>query len=145
MAAERFIDTNILIYGYDRDAGSKRDVALPLIEEGWEQPGRNVISVQVLQEFYVNFLRLGQSHSETVKIIEDLIAWPVIDNSLKRFGHGLVLKERFQISLWDAMIIAAAQACGARVLLTEDLNHGQDYDGVKAINPFFGGRIKDYE
>ena len=136
MHVERFIDTNILIYGYDRDAGSKRDIALLLIEEGWKYPGRNVISVQVLQKFYVNFTRLGQPHNETVKVIEDLMVWPVIDNSVERFGHGLVLKERFQISLWDAMIVAAAQACGARELLTEDLNHGQDYDGVKATNPF---------
>jgi predicted nucleic acid-binding protein len=136
MPAERFIDTNILLYGYDCDAGSKRDIALPLIEEGWKQPGRNVVSVQVLQEFYVNFLRLGQAHEEAVRVIEDLTSWPVIDNSLERFGHGLILKERFQVSLWDAMILAAAQASGARELLTEDLNPGQDYDGVRAVNPF---------
>jgi predicted nucleic acid-binding protein len=136
MPAERFIDTNILLYGYDCDAGVKRDMALPLIEEGWKHPGRNAVSVQVLQEFYVNFLRLGQDHKEAVRIIEDLMTWPVIDNSLERFGHGLVLKQQFQVSLWDAMILAAAQASGARELITEDLNPGQDYGGVVAVNPF---------
>ena len=79
---------------------------------------------------------LGQGHEEAVRIIEDLMAWPVIDNSLERFGHGLVLKQQFQISLWDAMILAAAQASGARELITEDLNSGQDYGGVVAVNPF---------
>ena len=64
------------------------------------------------------------------------MSWPVIDNSLERFGHGLILKERFQVSLWDAMILAAAQASGARELLTEDLNAGQDYGGVRVVNPF---------
>lgn len=136
MPAERFIDTNILLYGYDCDAGVKRDLALPLIEEGWKHPGRNAVSVQVLQEFYVNFLRLGQDHEEAVRVIEDLMVWPVIDNSLERFGHGLALKQQFQVSLWDAMILAAAQASGARELITEDLNPGQDYGGVVAINPF---------
>ena len=136
MPAERFIDTNILLYAYDRDAGSKRERALPLIEDGWKKPGSNAVSVQVLQEFYVNFLRLGQTHKLALQIIEDLTEWTVMDNTLERFGHGLALKERYQVSLWDAMILAAAQASGARELITEDLSSGQDYGDLKVINPF---------
>lgn len=136
MAADWFIDTNILLYGYNLQAGRKREIAMDLIEEGWRRPGCAAISVQVLQEFYVNFTRLGQTHRAALKVIEDLSLWPVIDNTLERFGVGVVLCERFQISLWDAMIVSAARASGARKLLTEDLNHNQDYGGIVAVNPF---------
>jgi predicted nucleic acid-binding protein len=90
----------------------------------------------VLQEFYVNFVRVGRSHREALQIIQDLTKWPVVDNSLERLGQGLALKERHQVSLWDAMIIVAAQASGARELITEDLNAGQNYEGVIVVNPF---------
>jgi predicted nucleic acid-binding protein len=136
MFVDRFLDTNILLCGYDLDAGPKREVATSLIADGWRHLGRTAVSVQVLQEFYVNLVRLGQSHRQSRLIIEDLSKWPVIDNTLEGFGHGLALCGRFKLSLWDAMILAAAKASGARELLTEDLNHGQDYDGVLVLNPF---------
>jgi predicted nucleic acid-binding protein len=136
MHAERFLDTNILLYGYDTNGGEKRDVAMGWIEEGWRRPGSTAISVQVLQEFYVNFVRLGQSHEEARILVEDLSCWPVVENTLECFGLGLVYRERFQISLWDAMILAAAKTSGAATLCTEDLNDGQIYDGVRVVNPF---------
>lgn len=136
MPVERFIDTNILLYGYDLAAGRKREIALTIIEEGWTRPGCMAISVQVLQEFYVNFIRSGQTHEATCQVIEDLSQWPVVDNSLERFGQGLEICRRFQISLWDGMILSAAKFSGANILLTEDLNHGQDYEGIQVINPF---------
>lgn len=136
MSAERFIDTNILLYGYDLDAGSKRTIAVALLEEGWRYPGRNGISVQVLQEFYVNFLRLGRTHEEACQVIEDLSQWPVIDNTQELLGYGLTLAKRFQISIWDAMVLSTAKASGVKELYSEDLNPGQDYDGVRVVNPF---------
>jgi predicted nucleic acid-binding protein len=140
MPAERFLDTNILLYGYDLDAPEKRRVARSLIEQAWLQPGRTAISVQVLQEFHVNFVRRGHSAEEAAQLIADFSIWPVIDNTLAVFRVGLSLQARWQFSLWDAMILAAAQASGARELLTEDLNHGQDYGGVRVVNPFREGR-----
>lgn len=136
MPAERFLDTNILLYGYDLDALDKRSVAQSLLEEAWLKPGKTAISVQVLQEFYVNFVRAGHATSEAVTLIEDFSRWPVIDNSLALLRQGLALQSRWQLSHWDAMILAAAQSSGARELLTEDLNHGQDYGRVRVINPF---------
>lgn len=136
MNAERFIDTNILLYGYDLDAGNKRAVASSLIEEGWKSPGKTAISVQVLQEFQVNFTRKGFPYSEVNLIIEDLCRWPVINNTLPIFRHGLSLQQRWQLSLWDSMILAAAHASGAHQLITEDLQHGQNFDGIQTINPF---------
>ena len=136
MPAERFLDTNILLYGYDLDAPEKRHVAQSLIEQAWFQLGRTAISVQVLQEFHVNFVRKGHSAEEAAALVTDFSHWPVIDNTLTIFRHGLSLQSRWQLSLWDAMILAAAQASGARELISEDLNHGQDYGGIRVVNPF---------
>jgi len=136
MPVERFIDTNVLLYAYDRTAGRKRKIALEIVEEGWISPGSNAVSVQVLQEFYVNFARSGQSHKTASQIIEDLSQWPVVDNTLERFGQGLEFCRRFKTSLWDAMVLSAAKFSGATQLLTEDLNHGQDYFGIEVVNPF---------
>lgn len=136
MRAERFLDTNILLYGYDLDAPAKRVVAQSLIEQAWIQPGRTAISVQVLQEFYVNFVRRGHRPEEALALVGDFSLFPVIDNSLAVFRLGITLQTRWHLSLWGAMIVAAAQTSGARELLTEDLNHGQDYGGIRVINPF---------
>lgn len=136
MPVDRFLDTNILLYGYDLDAPEKRLIAQSIIEQAWLQPGRTAISVQVLQEFHVNFIRKGHPAAEASALIADFSHWPVIDNTLAVFRLGLSLKPRWQLSLWDAMILAAAHASGARELLTEDLSHGQDYGGVRVVNPF---------
>lgn len=136
MPAERFLDTNILLYGFDLDAPEKRTVAMSLLESAWTESGSTAVSVQVLQEFYVNFTRKGYPDSEARLLIDDFCQWPVIENSLTLLGHALSIRARWKLSLWDAMIIAAAEASGARTLLTEDLNHGQVYGNVRAINPF---------
>jgi predicted nucleic acid-binding protein len=136
MPAERFLDTNILLYGYDLDAPTKRAIAQTLIEQAWIRPGHTAISVQVLQEFYVNFVRRGHRAEEALALIADFSLLPVIDNSLALFRLGIALQIRWQLSLWDAMIVAAAQTSGARELFTEDLNHGQNYGGILVINPF---------
>ncbi|MFZ4775455.1 MAG: PIN domain-containing protein [Terrimicrobiaceae bacterium] len=139
MKVERFLDTNVLLYGYDLDAPEKREVALDLIELGWSQPGSTALSVQVLQEFVVNFIKSGHSCEEAATVAGDFSTWPVVDITIPLFRLCLAVQARWQTSLWDAMIVAAAQASGARELLTEDLNHGQDYGGVKVINPFLKG------
>lgn len=139
MPVERFIDTNILLYGYDLDAPAKREIAARLLEEAFRQPGQYAVSVQVLQEFQVNFTRKGGSRDTASVLIEDFSRLAVIDNTLAVFRLGLALQVRWNLSLWDAMVLAAAKASGARELLTEDLNAGQDYDGIRAVNPFRGG------
>jgi len=136
MPAERFLDTNILLYAYDLDAPSKRATASRILEEAYHDPKRTAISVQVLQEFHVNFTRKSNSPAQARTLIEDFSNWIVIENTLTLFGLGLALHSKWQISLWDAMILAAAQSSGASTLITEDLNHGQSYGSVKVINPF---------
>jgi predicted nucleic acid-binding protein len=136
MPADRFLDTNILFYAYDLDAPAKRAVAKSILEEAFVQPARTALSVQVLQEFHVNFVRSGHTIAEATLVVGDFNSWTVIENSLDLFQRGLWLQSRWKISLWNAMILAAAEISGARELLTEDLNHGQDYGSVRAINPF---------
>jgi predicted nucleic acid-binding protein len=136
MSGDRFLDTNILLYAYDLDALAKRSGAMAIVEEAWPQPARIALSVQVLQEFHVNFVRSGRQVAEATLIVGDFSSWIVIENSLTLFQLGLWLQSRWQISLWDAMILAAAESSGARELLSEDLNHGQKYGLVSVINPF---------
>jgi predicted nucleic acid-binding protein len=136
MSATKFLDTNILLYAYDLDAPAKRAVALRLVEEGWLALGEIAISVQVLQEMHVNLGRQGVSQVEATLIVRDFTAWPVVDHTLDLLQAGLDEQARWKVSLWDALIIAAARTSGASELITEDFNHGQDYDGVRAMNPF---------
>ena len=136
MNATRFLDTNILLYAYDQDAPAKRSAALRLVEQGWSAPGQTAISVQVLQEMHVNLEKRGIAKAEAARIIRDYAAWPVVDNSLEIFLAALDEQTRWQLSLWDALILAAARASGASEIYTEDFNHGQDYGGIRAINPF---------
>ena len=136
MNAAKFLDTNILLYAYDREAPAKREAALRLVEQGWASPGEMAISVQVLQELKVNLERRGVSRAAAAQIIRDFSSWPVVDNSLTLLHAALEEQARWQISLWDALILAAARASRATELITEDFNHGQDYGGVRVANPF---------
>jgi predicted nucleic acid-binding protein len=136
MNARKFLDTNILLYAYDLDAPDKRAAALRLVERGWTAPGDTAISVQVLQELHVNLLRRGVSRAEANGIVRDFARWPVVDNTLALLEAALNEQSRWEISLWDALILAAARASGASELITEDLSHGQSYGGVIVVNPF---------
>jgi len=136
MRAARFLDTNILLYAYDLDAGIKRERALEIVEQGWKQLGQTAVSVQVLQELHVNMERRGIPRLEIHQLVRDYTLWPIVENTLSLLQGGIAEQSRWQLSLWDSMILAAARASGASQLITEDFSHGQDYGGIKAINPF---------
>jgi predicted nucleic acid-binding protein len=132
----RFVDTNVLLYAYDLESPQKRIRAKGIVEEGWKSLGQLVISVQVLQELEVNLERKKVSRGEIHQLIYDLSVWPVVDNTLMILKMALSEQVRWKLSLWDAMILAAARSVGARELVTEDFSHGQNYDEVRAVNPF---------
>jgi len=136
MNATRFLDTNILVYAYDLDAPGKRAVAQQLVEEGWANLGRTAISVQVLQELHANLRKRRVPLVEAAQVLRDFATWPVVDNTLELLLAVLQDQQRWKLSLWDALIVAAARASGASELITEDLSDGQDYGGVRARNPF---------
>ena len=133
---KRFIDTNVLLYAYDLESPQKRAQAKKIVEQGWQSLGEAAISVQVLQELQVNLEKRKVPKGEVHQLIYDLSIWPVVDNTLLVFKMALNEQVHWQLSLWDAMILAAARSCGAQELVTEDFSHGQDYEGVRAFNPF---------
>jgi predicted nucleic acid-binding protein len=136
--APNFLDTNILIYSISQDPreSAKRDIAVALIE----QPD-NALSVQVLQEFYVQATRPNQAyplpHETAVSLIQNWIQrFPVQEQTVSILSHALDIKAATRLSYWDAAIIAAARAIGCRELFSEDMQHGQTIDGVTIVNPF---------
>ena len=134
-AIDVFIDTNILLYAHDRDAGPKHDKARDLICRLWDQREVPSISIQVLQEMHVNLVRKGIGIQESANIVQRYLAWRVVSNSAAVLRGAFSAQQRWQLSFWDASILAAAQQAGAKELWTEDLNPGQSYGGVVAVNP----------
>lgn len=134
-----FVDTNVLVYARDLGAGDKQPRAEAWISHLWRtDEGR--ISTQVLQEFYAVVTRkLRQPAEETRTEIRDLMAWGPIAIDLAALEAAWSLEERFHLSFWDSLIVAAARITRSDTLLTEDLQHGADFDGVVVVNPFRTG------
>jgi len=130
-----FFDTNILFYAHDKDAGVKHERAADLVLRAWEFEWEPVISIQVLQELAVNLQRKNVSLTETRSVVEDYSLWRVIENDLDLFQRGMTLIEERSVSLWDAMIVAAALQAKAQELWTEDLNTGEKIDYLHIVNP----------
>lgn len=143
MSAElslEFVDTNVLIYAYDRSAGERHTRAKALVSELWRSR-RGCLSVQVLQEFYVvGARRLIEAAPVDLRVIlGDLALWHVHAPAAADVLSAVDLHERYQISFWDAMILQSAARLGCAVLWSEDLNAGQRYQGVRVLNPFAMG------
>jgi predicted nucleic acid-binding protein len=93
------------------------------------------LSIQVLQEFYVNLIRKKIPASIARETVTNYLEWEVVDNDRTPFLEALRWKERWQLSYWDRLILAAANRAKAKEVWSEDLNRGQRYDGIKVINP----------
>ncbi len=133
----RFVDTNVLLYAVSRDPKEQdkatrangilgaRDVAL---------------SVQVLQEFYVQATRASRpdplTHEQATGLLESSLRFPVQDITTDLMLAAAATRQRFGLSYWDAAILEAARSLGCEVVLSEDLSDGQDYAGVRVENPF---------
>jgi predicted nucleic acid-binding protein len=133
-----FLDTNILIYAHDIDAGAKHDTARTLVEKIWEQ-GIGIISTQVIQEFYVNITRKIPNPINPVlarSIILNYFSWQVEVVETSTILSASEIEEKYVLSFWDSLILATASQSGAVKILTEDLNHGQTIEGVMIENPF---------
>ena len=133
----RFVDTNILLYATSRDPEEthKAERARDILAER-----ELALSVQVLQEFYVQATRVSRpdplTHEQAAKLVESFLRFAVADVSTQVMLAAMVTRRRFQISYWDAAILEAARALGCDTVLSEDLNGGQDYGGVSVQNPF---------
>lgn len=133
-----FVDTNILVYAEDRDAKGKHEVARDLIVELWNSR-EGVLSVQVLQEFYVTVtrkLKKPMSAARALDVVREYLSWPVIENTGALLVDAVGLQQKAQLSFWDAMVVQAAINGGCDKLYTEDLNAGQRLGPVLVVNPF---------
>ena len=133
-----FVDTNVLVYAYDKDAGAKHERANELVTEFWEQQ-TGIVSTQVLQEFYVTVtakLPKPINPNRARGIVRAYNQWRLETNGIDTILLASEIQQRHQISFWDGLIIAAAARSGAERLLTEDLNDGQLIEGVLVSNPF---------
>ena len=138
MTALRFVDTNILIYAHDRDAGIKHDQAKRVLTDLWNQ-GNGCLSVQVLQEFFVNVTKKIPQPLPTAvagEVMRTYLPWVKTGTDGEMVIRASEIADAWQTSFWDGMIIAAAERSGASELLTEDLQSGQRIAGLIVINPF---------
>jgi predicted nucleic acid-binding protein len=137
MSAVVFVDTNILIYAHDADAGSKRASAEAILRELWES-GAGRLSVQVLQEFYVNATRkltTPVAHLFAREVVTSYGAWIHEPTTADTVTRAIDVAAMAQISFWDALIVASAEQAAAAQIYSEDLNAGQAIAGIRIVNP----------
>ena len=132
----RLVDTNILLYAVSNredDAGKRARAGATLIEPDL------ALSVQVLQEFYHQATRprgpAGLTHEQAIEFLQPLGTLPTQEITVELFNRATETRARFGVSYWDAAILAAAKLLGCEAVYSEDLSHGQNYDGVVVINP----------
>jgi predicted nucleic acid-binding protein len=133
-----FVDTNVLVYAEDRDAGHKHDLARELVLGLWNDR-TGVLSVQVLQELYVTLtrkLRRPIPPARAAEIVREYLAWRVVENESGLLIAAMALQQKASISFWDALVVEAAAAAGCDRLYSEDLNPRQRFGSVEIVNPF---------
>jgi predicted nucleic acid-binding protein len=141
MSGKSFIDTNILIYAHDVDAGAKNEIAKAVLRELWSER-TGVLSVQVLQEFYINVTRKITSplSKESARSVVSSYAIWCTETTPIELASAFRIEDESQIGFWDALIVSSAVKSGATRLLSEDLNAGQRIGGILIENPFAGIR-----
>lgn len=131
-----FFDTNVILYVYTEGDQAKQTRAKELFSR-YAPTSRILLSTQVVQEVYAAGSRkLRLLRSELTEVIAALLKLPLVVNGPVQISAAIQIKERYNISFWDALILAAAESGGAEVVYTEDLNDGQQYGTVMAKNPF---------
>ena len=136
MTGKCFVDTNVLVYADDEGAGEKCDVAVGLLRRVLREPG-TALSVQVLQEyFHIATRKLELPADVARRRVEALGRLDVVSPKLRDVLAAIDLHRLHSISIWDALIVRAAHVAGCQTLYTEDLQHGQRFDGVEVVNPF---------
>lgn len=141
MSANVFVDTNILLYSRDASEPAKQAVASNLLDSLWENR-RGRLSVQVLNEYFVNATRKldpGLTPEEAWDDIEALQAWKPLPLDMAILTRAYAVQQRYGLSWWDAMIVAAAEACACDRIYSEDLSEEASYFGIKVVNPFEAG------
>lgn len=133
-----FVDANVLVYARDASQPAKQQTAADWIDHLW-RTGDGRLSTQVLSEFYVTVTRKldpGMAVADARADVRDLLAWRPVPITGELVADAWLVQDRFQFAYWDALIVAAAREAGCDRLLTEDLQEGQDLDGLSVVDPF---------
>jgi predicted nucleic acid-binding protein len=141
MSGKTFIDTNVLIYAHDIDAKAKNEIAKAVLRELWSER-TGVLSMQVLQEFYINVTRKipsPLSKDSARSVVTSYAIW-CTETASAEITAAFRIEDESRIGFWDALIVSSAVKSGATRLLSEDLNAGQTIAGILIENPFPGIR-----
>jgi predicted nucleic acid-binding protein len=145
-----FIDTNILLYARDSNQPSKQPIAAAWMSRCWrERRGR--LSYQVLQEYYINAtqkLKPGLPKELARQDVRNLLAWQPVQTDALLLESAWGLSDRYGFSWWDAQIVAAARRADCAILLSEDMQHGLEIEGLRIVNPFLnpeGGMFSEWK
>jgi len=133
-----FVDTNVIVYAYDKDAGKKHRIAADIMKDLWRS-GLGTISTQILQEFFVTLTKkisAPMDISVVRETIRRLSKWDVAIIDVDTIIRATELQERYNYSFWDSLVVAAAIASGVRTIFSEDLSDGQTIEGLTIKNPF---------
>ena len=136
----RLADTNVLIYAV---SNREADAAKRTRAEATLKEPDLALSVQVLQEFYFQATRpqgpAGLTHEQAMEFLGTLRTLPTQEITVELFNRATEIKQKFGLYYWDAAILAAAKMLGCAAVYSEDMSHQEDYDGLRVINPFWGG------
>ncbi len=137
MSGKTFIDTNILIYAHDIDAKAKNETAKAVLRELWSERS-GVLSMQVLQEFYVSVTRkIASPLSKDLarSVVSSYVPW-CMETTPTEISAAFRIEDESRIGFWNALIVSSAVKSGAARILSEDLNAGQRIAGILLENPF---------
>ena len=145
MSDKIFLDTNILVYAFDKENDARHRIASDLVMSGFKE-GNTVISTQVLMEFFVTVTQKvvdKMTPKEAEQAVRDLALWPVVETSVSLVLRAIATHRKHRLSFWDAMIVAAAKTAGCFTVLTEDLSHHSRIENILILNPFTKGSQED--
>ena len=139
MTGKSFVDTNVLIYAHDVDAKAKHEIAKNVLRELWSNRS-GILSMQVLQEFYVNVTRKITTPlpKDKARLVVNTYAIWCTETTPAEITAAFRIEDEAKIGFWDALMVASASKCGAARIISEDLNAQQSIAGIRVENPFAG-------
>jgi predicted nucleic acid-binding protein len=136
MSARSFFDTSVLVYADDQAAPAKQHRAIELVAEH-RRAGTGVVSLQVLQEYFVTVTRkLGLDARIARRKVELLAEFDVAVTGVRDVLAAVDLHRLHEFSFWDALVLRAAQQAGCTVVLSENMQAAREVDGLHVVNPF---------
>jgi predicted nucleic acid-binding protein len=133
-----FVDTNVLVYAYNNSLTDKQAKARALLDGLWRSE-KGGLSIQVLQEFFTVVTRkipFPLPLDTATQILSDYGSWSCHTPEVNDLLKAISIQRKYGISFWDALIIQSAYQLDCRIIWSEDLNNGQLYEGITALNPF---------